>query len=199
MLRTVTPPSGLAVSVADAKAHLRVDTADDDALIAALIAVATGMVESATQRRLITQTLDWVLPCWRPAIVLPVAPAQSVTSITYVDTTDTPQVLDPSGYTVLTRTNKVIVPSYGNIWPYLYPVAAEPLVIRFVVGYEDVTVGGEEPDDPADGIPVELLHMIKLQVAFMYENREPAVLGNTVPQKLPFFDALVDPFRWECP
>lgn len=210
MLRTITPPAGYPVSLADVKAHLRVDADDtaSDAYISALIGVATGMVESATQRRLVTQTLEWVLQSWRPRLVLPVAPVQSVTSITYIDTTNTPQTLDmDSAVTVLTMANKVIVPSYGRIWPLLYWVAAEPIVVRFVAGYADAAdndapgpgAAGDEENDPAATVPVELCHMIKLQVAFMYENREPAVLGNTVPQKLPFFDALVDPFRWDVP
>lgn len=199
MLRTITPPSGLAVSLTDAKLHLRVDGSDEDSYITALISVAQGMIESATQRRLVPQTLEWVLQEFRRELVLPVAPAQAVVSIKYIDTTGTQQTLDPSDYVLLTRANKTIVPAFGQIWPLLYWVSAEPIVIRFDVGYQGTAVDGDEPDDPADAIPVELLHAIKLQVSFMYENREPAVLGNTVPQKLPFFDALIDPFRWECP
>jgi uncharacterized phiE125 gp8 family phage protein len=212
MLRTIVPPAGYPVSLADAKAHLRRDGSDDDAYISALIAVATGMVESAIQRRLMTQTLEWVLQSWRPQLVLPVAPVQSITSITYIDTTNTPQTLEldpnaPAGpaVTILTQANKVLVPSYGRIWPLLYWVAPEPIVIRFVAGYADAAdddapgpaAAGDEAADPNAAVPVELCHLIKLMVAHMYENREPAVLGNTVPQKLPFFDALLDPFRWE--
>jgi|SRR5579884_1210399 len=197
MLRTITPPAGLPLALADAKSHLRVDSTDDDTYIGALIAVATEMVEAATQRRLMPQTLEWVLQSWRAQLVLPVAPVQSVVSVTYVDTTNTPQTLDPSAYTVLTKANKVIVPAYGRIWPLLYWVAAEPVVVRFVAGY-GATDGGSEANDAAAAVPPGLIHLIKLMVSFMYENREPAVLGNTVPQKLPFFDTMVEPFRWEC-
>ena len=196
MLRTITPPNGYPVSLDDVKAHLRRDGSDDDDYINLLIAAATGMVESATQRRLMPQTLEWVLQNWLPQLVLPVAPVSEIVSINYVDTTDTQFTLDPSAYTVLTRANKTLVPAYGRIWPLLFWVTPEPIVIRFNAGYLGNASAGTEPSDASSRIPDELLHMIKLQVAFMYENREPAVLGNTVPQKLPFFDALVDPFRW---
>ena len=47
-LKLITPATELAVSLADTKAHLRVDVADDDTLITALITAATELAEQAT-------------------------------------------------------------------------------------------------------------------------------------------------------
>jgi uncharacterized phiE125 gp8 family phage protein len=44
-LTQVIPPSGLAVTLADAKAHCRVDGTDEDGLISSLIVAATQYVE----------------------------------------------------------------------------------------------------------------------------------------------------------
>lgn len=51
----LTPPAVEPVLLVDAKAHMRVDIADDDALITGLIAAARQYVEDLTGRRLITQ------------------------------------------------------------------------------------------------------------------------------------------------
>ena len=49
----ITPPETAAVSLADAKAHLRIeaDWTDEDAYIATLLEVATASVENFTGRR----------------------------------------------------------------------------------------------------------------------------------------------------
>ena len=60
----LTPPAAEPVTLADAKAYLRVAIGDDDAVIAALIAAARSHIEAQTRRALITQTWRLVLDCW---------------------------------------------------------------------------------------------------------------------------------------
>ena len=58
MIKTITPPAAEPITLADAKAHLRVDYADDDALITALIAVTREQAESITGLALLTRTVS---------------------------------------------------------------------------------------------------------------------------------------------
>lgn len=100
-LQLISPPAIEPVALADAKAHLKVDTGDDDALIAALVSAARIRAEWATRRAFITQS--WVQ--WRDAwprqpFEIPLPPLQSLTSITAYDLDDTANVLDPALYRV---------------------------------------------------------------------------------------------------
>ena len=71
----IAPPGEEPVTLAEAKAWCRIDAADEDALVSALIAAARLQVESLTGRALVTQT--WRLTtCPRGRlVVLPVIPA----------------------------------------------------------------------------------------------------------------------------
>src|SRR5437764_15038109 len=60
----LTPPAAEPLTLADAKAFLRVAHSDDDAVIAALIAGARSHVEAQTRRALITQTWRLVRDAW---------------------------------------------------------------------------------------------------------------------------------------
>ena len=60
----LTPPAVEPLSLAEAKAFLRVETADDDSLIAALIAAGRIHVERQAGLALITQGWRLVLDCW---------------------------------------------------------------------------------------------------------------------------------------
>ena len=63
-LNLITPPAVEPVTLADAKAHLKVDTTDDDALITALITAARARAEWHTGRALITQSWTLWLDAW---------------------------------------------------------------------------------------------------------------------------------------
>ena len=72
----ITPPALEPVSLAEAKAHLRIDGDDDDALVTAAIVAARVHVEAATRRALIEQGWRVYLDAWpRKRIVpIPIAP-----------------------------------------------------------------------------------------------------------------------------
>ncbi|MBW7967574.1 hypothetical protein [Bradyrhizobium sp. BR 10261] len=162
MLRIVTPPASFPVTLAEAKAQLRIDTGDtsNDVMINALIPAATKFCQSLVQRVFVLQTLEWVLPCWRECLDLPIAPVLSdqVTSIKYVDwVSQTQQALDPSAYVVQTKGESCrIVPKIGTTWPVLFARSPEPVVIRFDAGYEDPT---EMPGNVKVAILLMLRHL----------------------------------------
>ena len=83
----LTAPAVEPLTLAEAKAYLRVETPDDDDLIAALIAGARIHVEAETRRALITQSWRLSRDAWPPdgrLSVLP-APLQTLTAVRVYD------------------------------------------------------------------------------------------------------------------
>jgi hypothetical protein len=71
----IAGPGEEPVALAEAKAWCRIDSDDEDALVATLIAAARLHVEALTGRALVTQTWRLVLDHPPRLVVLPVAPA----------------------------------------------------------------------------------------------------------------------------
>ncbi|MBV9076079.1 MAG: phage head-tail connector protein, partial [Methylobacteriaceae bacterium] len=71
------------VSLAEAKAHLRLEGSDEDALVAGLVSAARAFVQGTTRLCLIAQTWRIAAPGWPPgrAIALPVAPVLAVGAV----------------------------------------------------------------------------------------------------------------------
>ena len=153
------------VTLEQVKAHARIDTDDDDALLVIMIASARAYVEGATKRRLMTQTLDYSLDVgwpWRygtQRMTFPVNPVQSVASITYVDGSSPNPTLAADQYTVVGRRhNSYIMPAYGVEWPTVRCVP-NAVVVQFVCG-----------DD--DDVPPALTQAVLLLASHMYERRD---------------------------
>lgn len=160
MLRIVTPPASYPITLAEAKAQLRVASSDtsNDVIIGGLIPAATKFCQSLVQRVFVLQTLEWVLPCWRECLDLPIAPvlADQVVSVKYVDwASEAQQTLAASTYVVQTKGESCrIVPKFGTCWPLLFARSPEPIVIRFDAGYED-------PADLPGNVKVAILLMLR--------------------------------------
>ncbi len=99
-LLLTTPPLVEPVSLLDAKAHLRVPHADDDAYISTLIISARRRVETRTGLRLITQGWSQFMDCWPPfgMVELQLNPVATVTDVIVYGDTDTPSTIDPAHY-----------------------------------------------------------------------------------------------------
>jgi uncharacterized phiE125 gp8 family phage protein len=95
-------PSVEPISLAEAKAHLRIDSEDEDALLASLIATARTYVERTLGLALITQGWAYYLDHWPPSgvVVLPIKPLQAVTAVKVHDATGGETALDESAYAV---------------------------------------------------------------------------------------------------
>ena len=173
-LAMVTEPAEEPVTLAEAKAQLRVTFDDDDALISTLISAARQKAETEIDRRFVTQTLDYKLEnfpisatdaqIWvnvPSVIVLPVAPVASVTSVSYVDAAGTTQVLAPNtAYLAKTGTPGAVHPfPVTSIWPYARQ-QLDAVTIRFVAGYGD-----------AADVPAVIKAAILLLVDHLYVNR----------------------------
>ncbi len=187
-LSVVTPPADEPASLAEAKKHCRIDHADDDALIGGYILAARQWAETYLRRALCTQTLELTLDCWPDTIVLPRPPHQSVTSVSYLDTAGTLQVLPTTDYQTDLSSDSLagrIRPAYQKTWPSLQLDVFNPVRIRYVAGY------GSNPSNVPDPIRSAIL----LLVGHLYENREDVVIGPNATEMPRGAKALMDPYR----
>lgn len=179
-LTLIATPGVEPVTLAEAKLHLRVDAADDDTLIAALIVAARNQAESRTGRALVTQ--QWRLDLDRfpvDTIDLPLPPLQSVESVTYLDAYGVRQNLAESEYTVIANeTPGSVIPDYGKTWPGCR-VTPGSVQISFTAGY-----------GLAAAVPQDIKQWMLVQISQWYENRDAEQKAE-----LGFVDGLLDPYR----
>lgn len=162
--RVVVPPILEPISLADAKAHLRVETTDEDGLIAGLIAAARNHVETITGRFLMRQTIDVSFDAFDDILELG-APLVSVVSVTYIDEIGATQTVPSPDYVVVAPNTQpepigYVQPAYGKTWPTAH-AQASAVTIRALFGAVK-----------AADVPAALRAAMLLHVADLYENRE---------------------------
>lgn len=186
----LTPPAAQPVSVADLKAHLRIDHDEEDERLSAFIAAATSRFDGRDGilgRALLTQQWRLTLPAFAPSITVPLPPCQTVDSITYVDTAGATLTVDASTYVVSGLGGDlpaVIEPAYGAEWPATRTMR-EAVTVTFTAGYGD---------DAAD-TPEPIRAAIRLLAAHLYEHREAVALGATVAELPQGVADLIAPHR----
>lgn len=184
-LKLITDAAAEPITLAEAKAHLRVEVANDDALIGALISAARKLAEHELGRSLITQTWEKSLDAFPAAeIELPRPPIAAVTSVKYVDTAGTQQTMSNTLYSLDSDSEPGwLLPAYGTDWPDTLDTP-NAVRVRYTAGYG------------ADGttVPTPIKQWMLLQIGAMYENREAvATVANIAA--VPFADRLLDPYR----
>src|SRR5690606_12599307 len=95
-VRTVAPAT-MPVSLAEAKAHLRVDHDDQDDLITAQIKAATAYLDGWSGilgRALVTQTWRQDFAGFGDRLPLPLVPVTAIDSVSYFDGDNVHQTLD---------------------------------------------------------------------------------------------------------
>ena len=140
-LKLVTAPTSEPLTLVLAKAWLRVDITDDDALISGLIQAARVQVEQDTSLLLVSQTWDVLFDAWPDGdISLALGPLVSVTSITTTDLEGASAVLAAANYQV---DNGSMPPRIcrvsGGVWTTGLRWK-QPIAIRGVFGYPDGAV-----------------------------------------------------------
>lgn len=182
-LKLITPPASEPVSLVEAKAHLRVVGADDDALITSLISAARQSAESMTGRALMPQTWELALDEFGDEIRLPMPPLVSVTSVQYTDADGATQTLAISGYHVDDYSAPArLLPAYGTSWPATR-AQANAIRIQYQAGYAN-----------SAAVPHEVKQWMLLRIGMLYENREETNVGNIVTE-FKHVDRLLDPYR----
>jgi uncharacterized phiE125 gp8 family phage protein len=184
-----SPPAGEPVTLAEAKAWLRVDGSEENTLITGLIEAARHYVETFTHRALITQQFSLKLDgfpgggrvhCWRivksrgdiiadRVIVLPRPPLASVQSITYIDEDGDEQTFSASAYHVDTASQpgRVVLDSDYD-WPDIDD-RPNAVSVNYTAGY-----------GTSSSVPQGLRTAIRFMVTHWFTNRTPVNIGNIV-------------------
>ena len=189
-LNVTTQPAVEPVTLAEAKLHLRIETAQtaEDDLITALIVAARRQAEQFTGLQVCTATYTWKLDCFPAVLWVPRPPLQSVTSITYLASDGVSTLLAASLYQVDVGGKEPprkgrIIPAYEEQWPVTRAVLNAVTAV-FVAGY------GAAADVPSD-----FKAAIKLIVGDLYIKRENIVEGTIVTEIPRAAEALLAPYR----
>ena len=183
------PPLAAPVTLADAKAHLRVETGDEDALLGRLIAAATGHLENATGLALLSQKWRLMLDAW-PAegpVLITKSPVLTLDGVTVRDAAGLPLKLSLSGALLDGRARPARLYLDDTPRPGL---AINGIQINFTAGF-----GAAATD-----VPDALRQAILLHVARLYETRgaalpPPAARSDAAAEVPPGWDRLVAPYR----
>lgn len=187
-------PTSEPITLSQAKRHLRVDWADDDAYITDLITAARQWCEQGIRRALITQTLQAVIQLPEPVqgklsgvvgrvgwpIELPMTAAGTLQSVTLAEIET--QI---ATFASLTVTDDYLVDPNsepGRIWlaaaaiaewsvSLNYPGAVPRVRITYTAGYGDNAIA----------VPYPIKQAILNGLAHLYENREA---GGAIPDSL---------------
>lgn len=181
----VTAPVASPVSLADAKAHLRVDGSAEDAYIQSLIDAAVSMVDGdgLLGRAMVTQTwAKWVSQ--NPGVVrLSMGPFIALTDVSYYDTDNVLQAATLTDFDVRVDGDFVNVrPKKDKVWPGAY-IRDDAIKLTFTAGF-----------GAASDVPVDIIHAIKLMVAHWHQHRE-AVSGERLMDIPLGVDALIGRHR----
>lgn len=177
----LTPPSREPLTLSEAKAFLRVDHADDDAVIAALIAAARVHVEAMTRRALLAQTWRFVLDAWpRHGRFAPrIGPLRALIAARVFDADGAARAIDPESFVVDSAANAIAAPCFALPAPGR---AHARITLDVHCGY------GADASD----VPEDLRQALRMLLAHWYDNRVATADGTVVPAGV---GALLAPYR----
>ena len=200
-LTLVTPPASEPVTLAEAKAWARVDSADEDAVLTGLVAAARAAAEEYLGRSLVTQTWKLTLdPCGRRgewfegtydlpvdyfdgdlprAFDLPRGPVASVTSVTTYDPSNVAALFAAPNYRLDAAGARLL----------LNPNAYWPGNLRAAGGCEIVYVAGY---GKSSSVPQPIKTGILIHAASLYEQRGQCTDAMALP---PGAEQLYRPYR----
>jgi uncharacterized phiE125 gp8 family phage protein len=180
-------PASEPTTLDEAKAFLRLDSADEDDLVTTLIAAARIHLESVTGRALIAQGWRIVLDDWPQTgfVRLPVTPLIALTAITAYDAAGEghdialAQFLPETGQSPA----RLFLPASVIGMPVLRPRMG--IEIDYQAGY----------GSDAAAVPTALKQALLMLIGYWFENRDAVVIagsGSIIPSG---FDRLVAPYR----
>lgn len=179
-------PAAEPVTVSEAKAHLRIDGASEDVLIASLILTSRLHVEAALGLALIDQTWMLVLDRWPVdgSVEIPIAPLQAVTAVRVRDAAGVASVAPPTSYLVdiASKPPRLV---WNNTAPVTPGQAVNGIEIDLSVGFGAT----------ASSVPAPLKHAVLMLTAHWYEHRDPVEIGSTAARIPDAVSDLIQPFR----
>lgn len=186
----MSPPDVEPISLTQAKAHLRVDGGDEDALIAMCVVAARERVEQETRRALIRQQ-------WRAYVAGDFGGAACVElprpRLTAGDAVVVEYRNAAGVWTVYTGAQVHAAREPALLWAQVAPgdigspVSEQDSVWRatYWTGY------GEAPE----AVPGPLRHAVLMLTAHLFERREMVISGTIITEIPKTLDWLVDPYR----
>ncbi len=179
----ITPPVAEALTLAEVKAHLRLDDGNEDTLLASLIRVAREHLERTTGLCLITQIWRLHLESIPEDRVIQIAkgPVQAIESLSIYDEAGEELALPATGHVLDGNARPARLVLDRNLNP---TIAANGIEIDFSAGFGES--GAEVPDT--------LKRAMLMHVAQMFAFRG-AVAVEDQPADIPLgYDRLVAPF-----
>lgn len=168
-------PTTEALTLDETKRRLRVDFPDDDEDIGAMIEAALDHVERYCGTVITPRTIEVKCDGWSDLSRLPVAPVQSVSSISYVASDGSVATLADTEYELRNDDLEVsIVPRTGKVWPARQ--SGSRITLTVVAGYATA--------------PAAVKQAMLLHIADSYEIRENKSAGDYTA-----FDALLANYR----
>ena len=191
-----TPPAVEPVTLSEAKAHLRVDTSDDDTYIGTLITAAREWCEEYLDRTLVHT--QWVMRFDKfpdsgiEPVELPRPPMVASGTATAVSVTFTTEPGSTATYSTAEyrvdryATPGTVLPIYGTTWtPHRQDDNA--ISVTWWSGYGATGAS----------VPAAIRHAMLMLIAHWYETRAATVSTGAVPQDVPFgVKSLLDSQRW---
>ncbi|HEY0301746.1 MAG TPA: head-tail connector protein [Rhizomicrobium sp.] len=179
----LTAPAVEPLSLAEARAFLRVEHAADDDVIGALVSASRIHIEAQTRRALVTQDWRITLDAWPADGRLPVRPAplQELTAAHVLDAAGVAHAVDIQSFVADRSASELAFAPWALASPGRL---AAGIALDVRVGYGDA----------AADVPEPLRQAVRLLVAHWYENRGLAAVG-TVTILPTTVAALIAPYR----
>ena len=152
-------PTVLPVSLDELKTRLKIDHVDEDSIIQSYLEAATEYAQEYQWSQLITATYVERFDRFPCCICLQRNPVQSVTSVSYVDTSGNTQTLVANtDYTVDIYSKPArIIPAYSKWWPATR-CHINDVIVTYVAGYGDSQAN----------VPDEIKHALMLKASQQY-------------------------------
>ena len=184
MLMTAAPAAE-PVTLAEAKAQLRVDGNAEDAYITSLIVTSRLQIEAALGLALMTQRWRLTLDDWRGAgiVELPMWPVKSIESIEISQGEGSATTLSSASYHLdgMAKPARLVLKDEAPPQPN---AIAEGIAIDFTAGFGII----------AASVPQPIRQALLLLVTHWFENREPSATKNgaRIPDAV---SSLLAPYR----
>lgn len=176
-------PAEEPITLAEAKAHLRVTSTGEDTLITSLITAAREQAESFTRRKFITQQWRLYYDELAGLTLNDVTPVDSVGAVKYLDTDGVLTTLAADQYKLVKGEPAAVLEAYGIDWPSTRD-EKEAVYIDITCGY-----------GAASAVPQTIKQAMLLLIGHLFENRQAVSVGAAASEMPMSVNYLLGPYR----